>query len=98
MGKLIKFPLQNFFHSVFEAVKKNQDDIKRKKTVFLYNEAYYFFLDEYLMNIINKKVVDFHPALYTAGVVICSEAKAKAEEAMLNVIKNDDINYLYSSL
>jgi len=95
MAKIIKFPLQRFFHSVYEAAKKRQDDIQRKKTEFLFQEAYRFFLDIYLTNVVNRGV-DFPDFMYEAGQVICNEAMHKAEEAMLYVIKNNRINECYS--
>lgn len=96
MVKIINFPLQNFFHKVFEEAKRKQDDIKRKKTEFLYREAYRYFLDLYLMKIVKEKVVDFPAFMYEAGLVICKEAQTNAEQVMLDVIKQNRIDSCYS--
>lgn len=96
MGAIVKFPLHEFIHQTYLAIKKRQDDIKRKKTEFLFQEAYRFFLDIYLSNVVERKV-DFPDFMYEAGEVICSQAMHKAEEAILYVIKNDRIDHCYSA-
>lgn len=96
MGIVLNFPLYNFFHQVFEEIKRKQDDIKRKKTEFLYREAYRFFLDEYLMRIARERIVDLPDFMYETGRVICKEAQYKAEKAMLDVIKQNRINQCYT--
>lgn len=96
MNKVIKMPLHRFFHQVFENIKKNQDDIKRKKIEFLYKQAYRFFLDSYLMKIVERGTVDFPPYMYETGKIICQEAQAKAEQAVLEVIRANKVNYCYT--
>ncbi len=96
MAKVLFFPLYNFFHQVFEEVKKKQDDIKRKKIEFLYQEAYRYFLDVYLMKIAEYQIVDLPPFLYETGRAICLEAKANAQRAVLDIVKADKVNECYS--
>ena len=96
MGKVVKMPLHRFFHQVFEEIKKKQDDIKRRKTEFLYQEAYRYFLDQYLMRITKEQIVDLPPFMYETGRVICEEAQTKAEQAMLEVIQDNRINHCYT--
>lgn len=96
MGKVVKMPLYRFFHQVFEEIKKKQDDIKRRKTEFLYKEAYRYYLDLYLMRIANEQIIDLPPFMYETGRVICEEAKRNAEKAMLDVIMADRIEYCYT--
>lgn len=96
MGKVVKMPLHRFFHQVFEEIKKKQDDIKRRKTEFLYQEAYRYFLDLYLMKIAKHQIIDLPPFMYETGRVICEEAKRNAERAMLDVIKADRIEHCYT--
>jgi len=96
MGNVIKMPLYRFFHQAYIEIKKKQDDIKRKKIEFLYQEAYHFFLDSYLMKIAEKGAIDFPPYMYETGKIICQEAQNKAEQALLAVIEADKVNYCYT--
>lgn len=93
---IMKFPLQRFIHNLYEETKRKQDDILRKKTNFLYREAYRYFLDLYLINVANERRVDLPAFLYEQGVVICSEAKHNAEKVMLEVIKDGRVNHCYT--
>lgn len=93
---IVKFPLQGFIHNLYEEVKKKQDEILRKKTNFLYREAYRYYLDLYLIRTANERRVDLPAFLYEQGVVICSEAKYNAEKVMLEVIKDGRVNHCYT--
>lgn len=66
---VMNFPLQKFIHNVFEEVKKKQDEILRKKTNFLYREAYRYFLDLYLIKVASEKRVDIPAFFYEQGIV-----------------------------
>lgn len=93
---VMNFPLQKFIHNVFEEVKKKQDEILRKKTIFLYREAYRYFLDLYLIKVANEKRVDIPAFFYEQGIVTCEEAKYNAERVMLDVIKDGRVNQCYT--
>ncbi len=94
--KVLNFPLQKFIHNVFDEVKRKQDEITRKKTTFLYREAYKYFLDLYLTKKSIEQKVDFPAFAYLAGAATCDEAKILAEQAVLNIIKNNRINQCYT--
>jgi len=96
LSKIRFFPLNSFCHQVFEEIKKKQDDIKRKKIEFLYQEAYKYFLDLYLMKTAEHHIIDLPSFLYETGRAICLEAKTNAERAVLDVIKADRVNQCYS--
>lgn len=96
MGKVLNFPLQKFFHNMFEDLRKKQNDMTKKKIDFLYNEAYKYFLDVYLDRIAKQQILDLPPFFYTTGKVICEEAKSQAEQVMLDVIADGRINHCYS--
>lgn len=96
MSKVLKMPLKNYFHNLFEDYKRKQDELLKKKTEFLYQEAYRYFLDLYLMRVAKEEIIDLPAFMYETGRVICNEAKANAERAMCAVIEANRINYCYS--
>ena len=93
---IMKFPLQKFIHNLYEETKKRQDEILRKKTNFLYREAYRYYLDLYLIRTANKKCIDIPAFYYETGIVICEEARHNAEKVMLEVIKDGRVNQCYT--
>lgn len=96
MGKVLNFPLRNYFHNFFIELKKKQNDITRKKIEFLYQEAYKYFLDVYLDKITKENKVDLPPFFYETGKAICAEAQSNAEQVMLDVIADNRVNQCYS--
>ena len=40
--------------------------------------------------------VDFPDFMYETGRIICTEAQAKADEVMLQIIKKNQVNELYT--
>lgn len=96
MAKILKFPLINYFHHLLEEKKARMDDIKRRKTEFLFAEAYTYFLDLYLTRTMASKAVDLPPFYYTTGAAICSEAYHNAEVVMIDVINDNRINQCYT--
>lgn len=93
---IMKFPLQRFIHNLYEETKRKQDEILRKKTNFLYREAYRYFLDLYLIKVANERRVDLPAFMYERGYVVCKEAMYKAEEVMLKVIKDGRVSQCYT--
>ena len=96
MGKVLEFPLMNYNHHIFEQKKSEMDDIKRRKTEFLFAEAYTFFLDLYLTRTRAAGIVDLPPFFYTTGAAICQEAMYNAEAVMLDVIEDKRVNQCYT--
>ncbi len=94
--KVLQFPLMNYIHHLFEEKKAEMDDIKRRKTEFLFAEAYCYYLDLYLTSTIAAKTVDLPPFFYTTGAAICQEARYNAESVMLEVIRDNRINQCYT--
>lgn len=92
MTKTIKLPMFVFISKLWEEHKQKQDELTQFKMKFLENEAYRCFYEQYLilhtLRIGNS--VDFHPSYYAK-----KDARAKAQEVVLNVMKRGRINQCY---
>ena len=64
--------------------KKRQDELRRKKIDFLVEQTYYYYITLKIANIEDSDVVDFHPSLYAAGIVIDSKCQSLALQAVID--------------
>lgn len=67
--------------------KEKQDELTQKKIEFLEKQTYDYYLTLIINQIIENKEIDFHPALYQAGIIINSKAQSLAKESVLFVVK-----------
>ena len=96
MGKVLNFPLKQYFHNIFQGIRQKQNELLQKKIDYLFDEAYKFFLDEYLDRVAKEQIADLPPFFYTTGKVICSEARSNAEQVMIDVIRDGRVNQCYT--
>lgn len=78
--------------------KEDQDELTQKKIDFLVKQAYDYYLTLIINQIIENQELDFHPALYEAGIIINLKAQSLAKEAVLFVAKQGQkrINECYT--
>ena len=85
-----------FLSNIWEDYKRKQDDIKRRKLIFLYREAYKNFYSQcyiqHQIRIIKSGKVDL-PAFEYAK----RDARAAAIEVVMTVAKNNRINQCYTA-
>lgn len=86
--------IQNIFQKLFQNSLKHQPDNNQKKINFLKKEAYDFFLKQSFENIINS-TIEVNPFLKDLIDNISINAKAKANQAVLNIIEKNDVDYCY---
>ena len=96
-GKISLMP--NVFIQLYEAYKQKQNEIRKKRILFLEQQAFQFFYDlEPLPEIKKSKGVDIPEfiQLKQAEARRIQIAKNKASRAMLNVIADNRINECYT--
>lgn len=103
MARIIDFPvktiqkvslLPSVFTNLLEMYKNRQDELKRKKINFLHQQAFQYFYDVLETPAINAESVDLPNFIYDEQRK--KRAYDRASKALLDVIKNNSVDFCYS--